>query len=182
MNKKFLIFIIVISVWACKEQYIPEPCGKLELIEQTERLQVSDTLVSFWAATSKYDNELQLDTLTGEFTILFFKGREYPKAYYFYFNEENDYKGLGKLVISKNGNLIVSNEAKLMKIYGISTTYSVKPKDNVLIVADSNKVIRSIYKHACEEDILRMVEGINSTTRRDSGGNWDSGGKEVLDQ
>ncbi len=139
-----------------KAEYIPEECQKLMNIKQLSPLKVSDTLISFWAETS-FKQGFQLDTLKGEFTIIFFKNKKAPKKLTILLNKEIVYKDLGKKAVSNKGNLIIANEGKLLKIYGI------KSKDNVLILADKNKVIKEIYKNACEEDIIEILNRLRTS-------------------
>ncbi len=131
-------------------------CGNIIKINELEKLKVKDTLSGFWANTD-YDQEFEFDTLNGDFVILFFKNISDEKRYSILLNEEVKSKNLGNKVTSKGGDLIVSNEAKLISLYGIGPNKKNQLKDNILIVADNNKVVTEIYKNACEDDIIDIL-------------------------
>lgn len=164
MNIRILLFIVIILLMTqCNRQfYTPEECQGLVKIQQLSSLKISDTLISFGAKTD-LGKDFQLDTLKGSFTIIFFKNKKTPKKPIILLNEEITYKNLGKKVKLNKGNLIIVNEGKLLKIYGINSKYKVKQKDNVLIFSDENKVIKEIYKNACEEDIIEILKGVQTS-------------------
>ncbi len=164
--KLLLIIILSITMIQCdKQSYIPEKCQKLTRIQQLSSLKILDTLISFSAKTD-FGQDFQLDTLKGAFTIIFFKHKKIEKKLTILLNEEIKYKNLGKITKLNNGNLIIANEGKLYKIYGISLKNKVKPKENILIVSDKNKIIKEIYKNACEEDIIKILKQIQTSPQK----------------
>ncbi|EWH13901.1 hypothetical protein KLA_07612 [Cellulophaga geojensis KL-A] len=152
----YLIAVILLFCQCKRISRLSSECGKIIEINQLERLKVKDTLLGFSAMTD-YNQRFSFDTLNGNFTFLFFKDTPNTVGYTLLLNEEVKNKSLGAKVISKGGNLIVSNEAKLLNLYGIGPNKKLKLTDNVLIKADENKIILKIYKNACEEDIISIL-------------------------
>ncbi|MCV6628517.1 MAG: hypothetical protein OIF50_01520 [Flavobacteriaceae bacterium] len=158
MKKKFLIFIVVISVWACKQQYIPETCGNIQDIYKTETLTTGDTLIPFAPIGS---NNTPFSSLNNTTFLLFKKN---SKPFTGGYNEEIAEAGsifLNREIIAlakqKGIDIVVETDLKIAKIYGLEILAEGRLRKSGLFVADSNRIVSAIYKNICEEDIARMV-------------------------
>lgn len=154
----------VFLFFSCYEtrKYTPEKCGSIEEVSKTENLSISDTLIGFSGFTSE-EQRVSLFKLNKEFIFFYFKKNienQENNGYIFYLNEEIPYKDLGQSISAKNGNIIITDDAKIADAYGVKLKDGYKIQTTTLFIADKNKVIQRIYENACEEDIIRLVDGM----------------------
>lgn len=143
-----------------KQDYIPEECLAHETIVHTDKLKISDTLPSFYPLGKE---KLSFKDLNNERTFIFFKKEKINAPSLL--NDEINYEGFKKLVGFKNVDVIALSEYKIAKVYGIKLTHE-GLTNSFLFIADKNHVIQKIYKGVCEEDIVEILNQLQTSPNK----------------
>ncbi|WP_452222784.1 hypothetical protein [Lacinutrix chionoecetis] len=148
MKKTVVHILILLSLFSCKQE---NNCNSLTPIEETEKLKIGDKLPSFYPLG---DNKQSFSDLKKEKTIVFFKSEsdDIQEGY----NKEINHAIWPELK-NVNADIIVISDLKIAGIYGIFLKEN-KIDNNVLFIADKNKIIRKIYSNICIENILEIIK------------------------
>jgi hypothetical protein len=159
-NPALYIPLLLLLLPGCQPQaYTPDECHGSQQVPWTKHLAVSDNMPDFTTMTDA-GKAVSLSAMDRGAVLLFFK-RNVPKGTtLFLFNDEIAHAGIGELARKKDCDVLVTNDAKLSRIYGIELDDDASVKHGTLIVGDSGKAIQKIYRGSCEDHILESLNGM----------------------
>ena len=146
---KRFILILLIFISACSKNVKETNCDNLESIDKTEVLNINDKLPGFYPL----GNKLSFSDLKKEKIAVFFKSENDDiKVGY---NQEID-NAIWQELKNNKVDIIVISDLKIAGIYGIFTEEN-KINNNILLIADNNKIINKIYKNVCVNNIANII-------------------------
>ncbi len=152
MNKLSIYTLLFVLLSSCQgKQYQPEECGQSIPISNTKTLTISDTLIGY-EPIGTFDTSF--DQIKHP-TLILFKSKPIPSATGLY-NDEITYKKIGEIAKENNIDVLIETDYKIAHLYGVELAENAI-KQSILIIANENKVIQEIYENACEEDIIRRL-------------------------
>lgn len=150
--KKIICFLLLcFSMLACMERQ-----EKIQEINETLKLKVGQEL-RFYGFSEKM-KEFSFEKVKGDFYIVYIQ--EGKKGLFL----DEEYGSLGRRVKKKKGHLIVSGDYILAEMCGIEfvpkkNRYKEwRLKNSLLIICDSNGVIKRMYKNASDRDLTRIAK------------------------
>ncbi|MEL0644968.1 hypothetical protein V6251_11295 [Olleya sp. Ti.3.14] len=147
MKKTIVLIVIIFNLFSCKKD---NNCDMLTSIEKTEKLKIGDKLPGFYPLGN---NKLSFLDLKKEKIAVFFKSEnDNIKEGY---NQEID-DIIWQELKNNNVDIIVISDLKIAGIYGIFTKEN-KINNNILLIADNNKIIKKIYKNICINNIANII-------------------------
>jgi hypothetical protein len=159
--RKLWYLIIVVGLVGCQASgYTPDDCSETKEEYRTKTLFRGKPLPEFNALTDKGKN-FTPSGLVGKRTFIFFKQQFPDGAYHILLNEEVTYQDLGMLAMSKECNLVVTNEGVIAELYGIEMNEDAQILQNALIVSDPSGHVQKIYRRTCEKHIQDLLQEIN---------------------
>lgn len=145
--KRTLILLSFLLVFSCKK--LTKTDVNLKEITSTQTLQVSDTLIPFSGHTDSGKSISISDTKKTLF--LFFKKGDKSTLL---FNEEIDFRNFK----NENVDVLILNDPKIAKLYGLELTPSFKLKTNYLFISDENRIIKNIYESICQKEVFNLLQ------------------------
>ncbi|MFM2375574.1 MAG: hypothetical protein RLZZ165_671 [Bacteroidota bacterium] len=159
-NPALYIPLLLLLLHGCQPKaYTPDKCLGSQQVPRTKHLAVSDIMPDFTTMTDS-GKTVSLSAMDRGAVLLFFK-RNVPKGTTrFLSNDEIAHAGIGELARKKTCDVLVTNDAKLSRIYGIELDDDASVKHGTLIVADRGKAIQKIYHGSCEDHIIELLNGM----------------------
>lgn len=155
-----IYLLLAFLLFSCaKKHYISEDCGKSKKIMNTKTLSVLDTLIG-------YNPIGKLETSFNQInhpTYIFFKTNKLNSGGLY--NDEIIYKDIGKLAKLKSVDVIFETDLKIANLYGLEIVEN-RIRNSCLFIADEKKVIQEIYENSCEEDIVSILNRIQTSPNK----------------